>query len=54
MADEGIFLGYLSTSKTYKVHVAFDETPPQVVGKGTSSFDVAGIDTKDIVEDGDQ
>jgi hypothetical protein len=64
-ADEGIFLGYSPTSKTYRVyneraliveesiHVAFDETPPQVVGKGTSS-DVAGIDTKDIVEDGDQ
>jgi len=55
-------LGYSSTSKTYRVynkrtliieesvHVAFDETPPLVVGKGTS-FDV---DTKDIVEDGYQ
>ncbi|AES89474.1 hypothetical protein MTR_4g075350 [Medicago truncatula] len=53
--------GYSSTSKTYRVynkralvikesvHVAFDETPPQVVGKCTS-FDVAGLDTEDIVE----
>ena len=63
--DKGIFLGYSSTSKAYRVykkrtliveesvHVAFDKTPSQVAGKGTS-FDVAGIDTKGIVEDGDQ
>lgn len=45
--DEGIFLRYSSTNKRTLIveesaHVDFDETPPQVVGKGTS-FDVAGI-----------
>jgi hypothetical protein len=64
-ADDDIFLGYSSNNMAYKVynkrtlvveesvHVAFDETPPQVVGKCTPGFDVAGIDTKDIVMDGD-
>jgi len=49
-ADDGIFLGYSSNSKAYRVfnkrtltveesiHVAFDETPPQEVGKGTFGF----------------
>jgi len=43
--DDGIFLGYSSTNKAYRVfnkrtlvveesiHVAFDETPLQAVGK---------------------
>ena len=64
--DDGISLGYSSNSKAYRVfnkrtltveesiHVAFDETPPQEIGKGTFSFDVAGIDTKEILKDGDQ
>ena len=64
-ADEGICLRYSSTSKACRVynkrnliveksvHVAFDETPPQMVSIGTS-FDIIGIDTKDIVEDGVQ
>ena len=50
---EGIFLGYSYATKTYRVynkhtliveesvHVSFDETLPQVVGKGMSSFDAA-------------
>jgi len=65
-ADDGIFLGYSSNSKAYRVfnkrtltveesiHVAFDETPSQEVGKGTFGFDIAGIDTKEIVKDGVQ
>ena len=65
-ADDGIFLGYSSNSKAYRVfnkqtlkvkefiHVAFDETPPQVVGKGTFDFDIAEIDTEEIVKDGVQ
>jgi len=65
-ADDGIFLGYSSNSKAYRVfnkrtltveesiHVAFDETPPQEVGKGTFGFDIAGIDTEEIVKDGVQ
>ncbi|KEH15780.1 hypothetical protein MTR_0558s0030, partial [Medicago truncatula] len=36
------------------IHVAFDETPPEEVGKGTFCFDVTGIDTKEIVKDGVQ
>jgi len=62
-ADDGIFLGYSYNSKAYRVfnkwtltveesiHVAFDETPPQEVGKGTFGFDIAGIDTEEIVKD---
>jgi len=65
-ADDGIFLGYSSNSKAYRVfnkqtltveefiHVAFDETPPQEVEKGTFGFDIVGIDTKEIVKDGVQ
>jgi len=65
-ADDGIFLGYSSNSKAYRVfnkrtltieesiHVAFDETPPEEAGKGTFGFDVTGIDTKEIVKDGVQ
>jgi len=64
--DDGIFLGYSSNGKAYRVynkrtliveesiHVYFDETPPQSVGKGSFDFDVTGIDTKEIVKDGDQ
>lgn len=60
--DDGIFLGYPSNSKAYRVfnkwtlmveesiHVAFDETPLQEVGKGTFGFDIAGIDTEEIVK----
>jgi len=63
---DGNILGYSSNSKAYivfnkrtltveeSIHVAFDETPPQEVGKGTFGFDIAGIDTKEIVEDGVQ
>jgi hypothetical protein len=52
-ADAGIFLGYSSKCKAYRVfneqtltveesiHVSFDETPPQEVGKGTFGFDIA-------------
>lgn len=51
-ADDGIFLGYSCNSKTYGVfnkmtlvveefiHVAFDETLPQAIGKGTFGFDI--------------
>jgi len=65
-SDDSIFLGYSSNSKGYRVfnkwtltveesiHVAFDETPPKEVGKGTFGFDVEGIDTKEIVKDGEQ
>jgi len=65
-ADDVIFLGYYYNNKAYRVfnkrtlvveetiHVAFDETPPQAVGKCTFGFDVAGIDTKEIVRDGHQ
>jgi len=65
-ADDGIFLGYSSNSKAYRVlnkrtltveesiHIAFDETPPQDVGKGTFGLDIAGIDTEEIVKDGVQ
>ena len=65
-ADDSIFLVYSSNSKAYRVfnkrtltveeyiHVAFDETPPQEVGKGTFGFDIAGIDTEEIVKDGVQ
>jgi len=64
--DDDIFLGYSSNSKAYKVfnkrtlvveesiHVAFDETPLQAVGKGAFGFDVTWIDTKEIVKDGAQ
>ena len=60
----GVFLGYSSNRKAYRVfnkqtltveefiHVSFDETHPQEVGKGTFGFDIAGIDTKEIVKDG--
>ena len=63
--DKGIFLGYSSTSKAYRVfnkrtltveesvHVAFDEITSQEVRKDTF-LDVVVITTKDIVEDGDQ
>jgi len=65
-ADDSIFLGYSSNSKTYRIfnkrtltveesiHVAFHETPPQEVGKDTFGFDIAEIDTKEIVRDGVQ
>jgi len=48
--DDGIFLGYSSNNKAYKlfnkqtltieesIHVAFDETLPQEVGKSTFGF----------------
>ena len=64
--DDSIFLGYSSNSKAYivfnkrnltveeSIHVAFDETSPQDVGKGTFGFDIAGIDTEEIVKDGVQ
>jgi len=62
-ADDGIFLGYSSNSKAYRVfnkrtltveksiHLAFEETPPQEDGKGTFGFDLPGIDTKEIIKD---
>jgi len=65
-ADKCIFLGYSSSSIAYRVynkrtlvveesvHVPFDEIPPQVVGKVSSSFEVSRIITKDIVKDGFQ
>jgi hypothetical protein len=57
-------LGYSSSSKAYRVfnkrtliaeesiHVTFDETLLQEVGKETSGFGVSRIITKDLVEDG--
>jgi len=64
--SDDIFLGYSSNSKAYRVfnkrtltfeesiHVAFDETLPQEDRKGTFGFDIARIDTKEIVKDGVQ
>jgi hypothetical protein len=62
-SDEGIFLGYSLSSKAYRVfnkrlriveesvHVAFDESLPKVVGKGSLLSKGAGVDTTDILKD---
>jgi hypothetical protein len=62
-SDEGIFLGYSLSSKAYRVfnkrlriveesvHVAFDESLPKVVGKGSLLSNGAGVDTTDILKD---
>lgn len=62
--DEGIFLGYSSFSKAYMVfnnrtlaieeyiHVYFDETKPQKMGRGISSvIDASGANKEDKVDD---
>lgn len=61
-SDEGIFLGYSSTSKSYRVynhrtasveksmHVSFDESSPQKMGNGIC-YDVSGIITEKIIDD---
>jgi len=63
---ENLLKSYSPNNKAYRVfnkqtltvensiHVAFDEKPPQEVGKGIFGFDIARIDTEEIVEDGVQ
>lgn len=61
-SDEGIFLGYSKSSKTYRVynkrlliveesvHVTFDESFRKNVEKGVSFHDV-GVCSRDIIKD---
>lgn len=60
--DEWIFIGYSSLSKTYRVynnrnssveesiHVAFDESSPQNMGKGIL-YDVSGLIMGNLIDD---